>query len=97
MTVLGVSWYAIPRRGAKAVSLLSTLPFEPTPPKPATRIAPVPPKSTILAKPPPPFEVIVAGNPKVQRVADVSAKLDLMVASDLGPVVDELDLLLALR
>ena len=39
--------------------------------------------------------VVVAGDAQVHGVADISAELELMVTSELGPVVDELKLLLA--
>ena len=40
--------------------------------------------------------IIVAWNPQVQRIAYVSTKLDLVIAPNLRPVVDKLNLLLAL-
>ena len=38
----------------------------------------------------------VGGNPQIRRMADVSAKLELVVAQHLGPVVDELSALFLL-
>src|SRR5690349_10648580 len=41
--------------------------------------------------------MLIAGNPQIARIANVRAKLDLVVALNLRPVIDELELVFLLN